>query len=50
VASQFDHLILRHPLVLVLFGYIARMARAGTIEALDSDYARTATLKASGAR
>ena len=29
----------------VLFGYIARMARAGTIEALDSDYARTATLK-----
>jgi peptide/nickel transport system permease protein len=33
------------PLVLVLFGYIMRMARAGTIEALDSDYARTATLK-----
>ncbi|MGO8886659.1 MAG: ABC transporter permease [Streptosporangiaceae bacterium] len=46
VASQFDHLILPAiPLVLVLFGYIARMARAGTIEALDSDYARTATLK-----
>jgi peptide/nickel transport system permease protein len=33
------------PLVLVLFGYIARMARAGTAEALASDYARTATLK-----
>jgi peptide/nickel transport system permease protein len=33
------------PLVLVLFGYIARMARAGMIEALDSDYARTAILK-----
>jgi peptide/nickel transport system permease protein len=33
------------PLVLILFGYIARMARAGTIEALDSDYVRTATLK-----
>ncbi len=33
------------PLVLILFGYIARMARAGTIEALESDYARTATLK-----
>jgi peptide/nickel transport system permease protein len=33
------------PLVLVLFGYIARMARAGTIEALDSDYVRTAILK-----
>ncbi len=31
--------------MLVLFGYIARMARAGTIEALNSDYARTATLK-----
>ncbi|MGH2931208.1 MAG: ABC transporter permease, partial [Solirubrobacteraceae bacterium] len=27
------------------FGYIARMARAGTIEALNSDYARTAVLK-----
>jgi peptide/nickel transport system permease protein len=33
------------PLVLILFGYIARMARVGTIEALASDYARTATLK-----
>jgi peptide/nickel transport system permease protein len=33
------------PLVLVLFGYIARMARAGTVEALESDYVRTATLK-----
>jgi peptide/nickel transport system permease protein len=33
------------PLVLILFGYIAQMARAGTIEALNSDYARTATLK-----
>ena len=31
--------------MLVLFGYIARMARAGTVEALDSDYVRTATLK-----
>jgi len=44
--SQFQHLILPAiPLVLVLFGYIARMARAGTIEALNSDYTRTATLK-----
>ncbi|MEA2783316.1 MAG: peptide/nickel transport system permease protein [Rhodospirillaceae bacterium] len=33
------------PLILVLFGYIARMARAGTIEALDADYTRTAVLK-----
>jgi peptide/nickel transport system permease protein len=44
--SQLHHLILPAiPLVLVLFGYIARMARAGTIEALDSDYTRTAVLK-----
>ena len=33
------------PLVLVFFGYIARMARAGTVEALDADYTRTAILK-----
>jgi peptide/nickel transport system permease protein len=46
VGSQFRHLILPAiPLVFVLFGYIARMARAGTIEALNSDYARTAVLK-----
>ncbi|MDR2984820.1 MAG: ABC transporter permease [Nocardiopsaceae bacterium] len=44
--AQLRYLILPSiPLVLVLFGYIARMARAGTIEALDSDYVRTATLK-----
>lgn len=29
----------------ILFGYIARMARAGTIDALAADYTRTATLK-----
>jgi peptide/nickel transport system permease protein len=46
VWNQFRHLILPAiPLVFVLFGYIARMARAGTIEALNSDYTRTATLK-----
>ena len=45
-ATQLEHLILPAiPLVLILFGYIARMARAGTIEALDADYTRTATLK-----
>jgi peptide/nickel transport system permease protein len=33
------------PLMCVLFGYIARMARAGTVDALRSDYTRTATLK-----
>lgn len=44
--TQIRYLILPAiPLVLILFGYIARMARAGTIEALDSDYVRTATLK-----
>lgn len=44
--EQLRHLILPAlPLVIVLFGYIARMARAGTLEALDSDYARTAVLK-----
>jgi peptide/nickel transport system permease protein len=32
-------------LVIVLFGYIARITRAGTIEALDADYTRTAVLK-----
>jgi peptide/nickel transport system permease protein len=35
-------------LVMVLFGYVARMARAGTIEALDADYTRTAYLKGLG--
>ncbi len=45
-ATQLYHLILpAMPLFLVLFGYIARMARAGMIEALDSDYTRTAVLK-----
>ena len=33
------------PLLFVLFGYIARMARAGTADALASPYARTAYLK-----
>lgn len=46
VPSQIRYLLLPAVvLVLVLFGYIMRMARAGTIEALDSDYVRTATLK-----
>lgn len=33
------------PLVLVLFGYISRMARAGTVDSLFSNYTRTAVLK-----
>jgi peptide/nickel transport system permease protein len=32
-------------MAVVYFGYIARMTRAGTIEVLDSDYIRTATMK-----
>lgn len=44
--TQLKYLILPViPLVMVLFGYIARMARVGTVEALESDYARTAILK-----
>jgi peptide/nickel transport system permease protein len=43
---RLDYLILPSlPLVLILFGYIARMARAGTIAALNADYTRTAILK-----
>ena len=43
---QLQHLILPAlPLVIVLFGYIARMTRAGTVEALAADYTRTAVLK-----
>jgi peptide/nickel transport system permease protein len=33
------------PLMLVLFGYISRMARAGTVVVLNSNYTRTAVLK-----
>lgn len=32
-------------LVVLLFGYIARITRAGTIESLEADYTRTAFLK-----
>jgi peptide/nickel transport system permease protein len=44
--EQIKYLILpATALVLLLFGYIARMARAGTIDALRSDYVRTAIVK-----
>jgi len=33
------------PEMLLIFGYISRIARAGTIEALESNYNRTAVLK-----
>jgi peptide/nickel transport system permease protein len=44
--TQVYHLLMAAiPITLVLFGYIMRMARAGTIAALDADYTRTAVLK-----
>ena len=44
--TQVRYLILPAiPLVLVLFGYIARITRAGVVEALNADYTRTAILK-----
>lgn len=40
------HLILPAlPVVFVSFGYIAKMARSGTLEVLDAPYIRTATFK-----
>jgi peptide/nickel transport system permease protein len=33
------------PEMVLIFGYISRMARAGTVEALESNYNRTAVLK-----
>ena len=46
VPTQIKYLLLPSLcLVCTLFGYIARMARAGTIEALEADYTRTAVLK-----
>jgi peptide/nickel transport system permease protein len=46
VLTQIRYLILPAlTLVILLFGYIARITRAGTIEALDADYTRTAVLK-----
>jgi peptide/nickel transport system permease protein len=44
--TQLKYLILPAlVLVLLLFGYIARITRAGTIEVLEADYTRTAVLK-----
>ena len=46
IPTQIQHLLL--PVIAVLmvyFGYIARVTRAGTITALDSDYARTAFMR-----
>jgi peptide/nickel transport system permease protein len=44
--TQVSYLLLPSlSLALVLFGYLARMARAGTIEVLKADFTRTAVLK-----
>ncbi len=46
ILNQVWHLVLPSiSLLLVLFGYVARITRSGVIEALDSDYMRTAVLK-----
>lgn len=46
VFTQLQHLLLPAFVILtVYFGYIARVTRAGTIAALESDYARTAFMK-----
>jgi peptide/nickel transport system permease protein len=45
-ADVFHELLLPSiPLMFVLFGYISRMARAGTVDVLHSNYVRTAILK-----
>lgn len=45
VLTQVHYLLLpAMPFVFSLFGYLARMARAGMVEVLDSDYVRTAVL------
>jgi peptide/nickel transport system permease protein len=44
--TQLEYLLLPAlTLVVLLFGYIARITRAGTIESLEADYTRTAFLK-----
>jgi peptide/nickel transport system permease protein len=44
--TQIRYLVLPAlPPVLIYFGYIARLARVGTLEALNADYTRTAVLK-----
>ena len=46
IATQVEYLLLpSFALVVVLFGYIARITRAGVIESMDADYTRTAYLK-----
>jgi peptide/nickel transport system permease protein len=47
--GQFRYLLLPAlAMVISYFGYIARMSRAGVINALQADYVRTATMKGLG--
>jgi peptide/nickel transport system permease protein len=49
--TELNHLVLPALAIFVVyFGYIARMTRAGTIQALDADYTRTAVMKGLGRR
>lgn len=49
ILTQLHHLLLPAiPMTFVMFAYISRVARAGTVEALDADYTRTAALKGVG--
>ncbi len=49
--TQVNHLVLPAlAILLVYFGYIARVARAGSIEAIEADYTRTAFMKGLSAR
>jgi peptide/nickel transport system permease protein len=46
ILTQIHYLIMpATAMAIVYFGYIARMTRAGTIDVLQSDYARTAAMK-----
>ena len=46
VLTQIRYLLMpATAMAIVYFGYIARMTRAGTIDVLQSDYTRTATMK-----
>ncbi len=46
ILTHVNHLVLPAlAILLVYFGYIARVARAGTIEAVEADYTRTAYMK-----
>jgi peptide/nickel transport system permease protein len=45
IASVYHLILPSLALLFVLFGYVSRITRAGVVEALESDYTRTAILK-----